>query len=1082
MGLFSKALRRRRHRASPEVDLLSAAFGLPFRRGVMPADQKTFRRSQVIYETESDDSCESDSEETSSSSSEDDSGHQERGCRVSDRPPTPHSAPPASSSSSKKNSPRKRHHRRRRSNPSPHSSTRVLPRHQVPRSISRRSNIETMTNQQPVSYVRPSATFPPRFPIHLSKPPCNIVQSSTFPISPLNQSFGAPVYQPLPQQQIYYQNQVSYVPHQPSPLVQVHPPQFMAPVAQPVESRPPPLDSVKAPKSSVVSNNAQHPLGGGNAYRPAIAASKRSESSEVFGKEVQRLQRLIEAKMADLAEEPNSRVLRRDLRRLQDRLNSALNKAITASKKQHQRQSSLSTFSNISQSIYDQEIASSNVAASVHGDIEPASVCQDNQQTKPHDQRDESPQRITRHHFCSECGNIRSRDYHKRFPVHKLKQMKINLCESCRDDSYKRGVIKQYHFCFNCGSARSMNFHRQHPVLPGEPIITNYCEVCILELKKIGSLVEVSVVGPKYQNLGAHQAIPPACDSEEDLDSLTVNRHRSHKNRHGQVQSDQVGEVSPPKQVSDDEKPRGRRPEPRASRESVVPSGTGTVSRDSSYCPSRKTGSSERRAERKSSGHISTERSPHKKESKMPRNYQAPYVEDSFSTPHVEVQSPSPVTGRKEKDQKSGSRVCEPWKKLPPDFVLKSALASERSSSDGSRKSRDEAFKESPRPREKSLESDRSDPSSSKSSGSKTVRFKQSVDIRTSLPFDGDAEASASDPETPACLRSPGSPLISRKKCTFRSNSYDEGFSDKYLHPHYGQSSKKGLGAHREYLHTPDSFRAGTPAKGYSQGAFSKEFDHGEDWDAFRSPRYSHTDYYSDDNSFRGNYEADEEYQTSTPKTYDYGDHGNYMESTASLPSHLSSGSIFSSFFKKSKNKTSSAPPERFGPRSFTDNQTTPCPQQGGCPSDDYTSFTDPESYSCTDDGPAFEKTSRQGENNPYYTPRKQNFPEFSYCSSPDRSDGSVKREQGPPSPTKSDKFAWKNAFNPVPTVEEPNVVGDSSPEGAADLLEYNITDMVSSVDDENDEAPSSSSGDGHKNDEAPDRPSVRHVTGSHAA
>jgi hypothetical protein len=41
-----------------------------------------------------------------------------------------------------------------------------------------------MANQQPVSYVRPSATFPPQFPIHLSKPPCNIVQSSTFPISP----------------------------------------------------------------------------------------------------------------------------------------------------------------------------------------------------------------------------------------------------------------------------------------------------------------------------------------------------------------------------------------------------------------------------------------------------------------------------------------------------------------------------------------------------------------------------------------------------------------------------------------------------------------------------------------------------------------------------------------------------------------------------------------------------------------------------------------------------------------------------------------------------------------------------------
>lgn len=405
-----------------------------------------------------------------------------------------------------------------------------------------------------------------------------------------------------------------------------------------------------------------------------------------------------------------------------------------------------------------------------------------------------------------------------------------------------------------------------------------------------------------------HRAVPTACSSEEDLDSLTVNRHRNHKNRHGEARIDQGREVSPSNQASDDDKPRGRRPEPRTTRESVVASGTGIVSRESSYCPSRNTGSSERRAERKSSGHFSTERSPHKKESKMPRNYQAPYVEDSFSTPHVEVESPSPVNGRKEKDQKLGNKVCEPWKKLPPDFVLKSALASERSSSDGSRKSRDEASKESPRPREKSLESDRSDPSSSKSSGSKTVRFKQSVDIRTALPFDGDAEVSASDSETPACLRSPGSPLISRKY-TFRSSSYDGGVSDKYLHPHYGQSSKREPDAHRKYLHTPDSFRAGTPAKGYSQGAFSKEFDHGEDWDAFRSPRYSHAEYYSDDNSFRGYYEADEEYQTPTPKAYYCGDHGQYMESTASLPSRLSSGSIFSSFFKKSKNKTSSAPP-----------------------------------------------------------------------------------------------------------------------------------------------------------------------------
>lgn len=41
---------------------------------------------------------------------------------------------------------------------------------------------------------------------------------------------------------------------------------------------------------------------------------------------------------------------------------------------------------------------------------------------------------------------------------------------------------------------------------------------------------------------------------------------------------------------------------------------------------------------------------------------------------------------------------------------------------------------------------------------------------------------------------------------------------------------------------------------------------------------------------------------------------------------------------------------------------------------------------------------------------------------------------------------------------------------------------MVSSVDDENDEAPSSPSGDGSENDEAPDRLFVRYVTGNDAA
>ncbi|KAM0353540.1 hypothetical protein ACHAPU_001552 [Fusarium lateritium] len=906
MGLFSKALRRRRHRVNPEVDLLSAAFGLPFRRGVMPAEFKSSRHSEAAYEYGPDANEESDSEETSSSSSEEEVGHSQCSRRVSDRPPTPHPSPAPPISPSKKNSPRKRHRRQHRSRPSPHSSPRILPRHQVPRSASRRSNVGNMANQHAVSYVQHSATFP-QIPVHMSKPPYNIVQSSNFPIPSLNQSFGAPVCQPLhlPQQQVYYQNPISYVPHHPSHLVRVQPHQFTPPMAQ-VSVRPSYLGPAKVPVSSALSGNAQPPPKEANVCNPMPGASKTPEPPEVFGKDVQLLQKLIEAKMADLAEEPNSRVLRRDLRRLQDRLNSILNKAITASKKPHEKQPSLSTFSNLSQLVYDQENASSNLVESAASITEQVNTPESSHRKEIHDQRDESPQRIARHHFCSQCGNIRSRDYHKRYPVHKLTEMKINLCESCRIDTYKRGVVNQWHCCFNCGSARSKKFHRQHPVLPGEQVFTNYCAVCILELKGIGSLLDASVVGPKYSNAGAQRVMENAIDSEGDLDSLTVNRHRNHKEKHAKARNDQGREASTPKQASADEKPRGRRPEPRASRESVAASSTGIVSPNSSFCPSRSTGSSERRAERKSSGHFSTERSPHKDEPKMPRNYQAPYVEDSFSTPQLEVHLSSPLTIHKEAEQKMGTKDCEPWKTLPPDFVLKSALASERSSSDGSRKSHDEALKESPRPREKSLESDRSDPSSSKSSGSKTVRFKQSVDIRAALPFDGDSEAS--DSETPACLRSPGSPLISRKKSTFLKGSRAGVFSDKYLHPHHGQASKRSPGGYREYLHTTDSFRAGNPAKGYFQGAFSKDFDHSGDWDAFRSPQYSHAANYSDDNSFRGCDEADEEFQTPTPRAYDYGHHAHYMESTASLPSRLSSGSIFSSFFKKSKNNTASFP------------------------------------------------------------------------------------------------------------------------------------------------------------------------------
>jgi hypothetical protein len=351
-----------------------------------------------------------------------------------------------------------------------------------------------MTSQPSIPYVQSSATFPPRIPIHLSKPPCNIVQSKSFPISTLNQPFGIPVCQPMPQQQVYYHNPANYGQPQPSPMVRVLAPQFIAPAMPPPVMVQPPSGLATVPVSSATLNSNMV-SSGGSGVGPVEPTPEASGPSDPWTKEIQRLQKHIDAKMADLSSEPDSRVLRRDLRRLQDRLNLTLNKAITQSKKSHAKKPCLTSVRNFSQSALDRETASRAVAAPVRGLVAPVNTTEHSLQRRYHAQQAKSPQRIPRHHVCSGCGNIRSLQFHKRWPLDDArKPSKISYCESCREEMYNRGIVQKYHFCFNCGGARSMSFHRQHPVLPGEPIFVNYCGSCIEEFKVHESLPDTSVI------------------------------------------------------------------------------------------------------------------------------------------------------------------------------------------------------------------------------------------------------------------------------------------------------------------------------------------------------------------------------------------------------------------------------------------------------------------------------------------------------------------------------------------------------------------------------------------------------------
>ncbi|KAL3605561.1 hypothetical protein FPOAC2_00508 [Fusarium poae] len=88
---------------------------------------------------------------------------------------------------------------------------------------------------------------------------------------------------------------------------------------------------------------------------------------------------------------------------------------------------------------------------------------------------------------------------------------------------------------------------------------------------------------------------------------------------------------------------------------------------------------------------------------------------------------------------------------------------------------------------------------------------------------------------------------------------------------------------------------------------------------------------------------------------------------------------------------------------------------------------------------------------------RKRSYPESPYGGSPTGSEKSSKRGFNPSPSAKSDKFVWKNAFDPIPVVEELGTAGDTSPESPKDLLEFNIIINPASPIDAEDEVSSES-------------------------
>ncbi|RSL93447.1 hypothetical protein CDV31_014717 [Fusarium ambrosium] len=1038
MGLFSKA----RGRRGPNVDLLAAAFGLPFTSGGR-ADGKN-GRIRIEYDSGDDEEDELESQSESSAPSDDEEEvHAQR--RSSQR-----KRDEKNKKEKKSLSKRRHYHRHHRRSSSSLSNSK---RSSTSFSTSRRPSVHAMPKHVVASCVRPSATFPPPTPLHVSRNPCTIPASaSAFSASNLSQSFGAvPV---RPQQPVYYQTPVAFIPSQPSTVqVPVQTAQYLtSDTAQPVAAPHRPKSPAEQPKE--------------RSHGRTI--SDLTEDSGPYAKELQRIQRRIDGKMTDISKQPANPFLRQELRSLQDKLNSTLNKAISGKATMHARLPSTSTIPDSPLiRLKSPQLPSEHVLGETR-------ITQRSIQRGLQSQREQSPGRREKFHFCSHCGVSRSDEFHDMYPYPPAPggMLKISVCQICQDQKIKRGVAEDYHFCFNCGSARSREFHREHPILPGEPILRNYCVRCRMEVQGDIGLVEMSVLGTGSPEKRTQRTPPesypddevdsmiPQCAStrgpsrvrEQFLKSPVPGRRALSPRRYGTKDKkhrdrDQIYESPVPKREASSRRQearynetRGRRPEPLSPNDARL--NHGDVSPFSPDYSTRVTGSAGRRAQRRSSGQRDAESIPRPEK---PANYRAPYIEDLASGHHSRGQTPTPFEEEYVRERGRPS----------------SGLAKEKSPLERSGRAKEQPS-EHTRPREASIESDRSGdsiPTSSKSSGSKTVRFKKSVDIRTTLPTDTDAsEAEADTPlDNKRYSRPPSSPLISRQKSGFDNSREKDKDEREYLHPHRDRSSMKSPGS---TFRTPESFRTATPSKGYSQGAFSRDFDRFEDHGFYSNPRTPQKTKFTDESEFRSpfNYTADESKEAHNP-------YEEYLESTTSLPSFLPSGGGFSSFFNKSKNKAPTTPGSRaspFGRRHFGHdfNETAGEHQEGfGAhqSTEGYgTSFPGPQSYTnvntaFTDD--FYTSAADEAGSNPYYTPRKPRYPGFPFYSAPDgRSEKSGKQSNAPSSPGKPDEFYWNNGFNPVPIVEEAGSFCEISSDCANDLLEYHALSDASSIETDDDE------------------------------
>ena len=112
---------------------------------------------------------------------------------------------------------------------------------------------------------------------------------------------------------------------------------------------------------------------------------------------------------------------------------------------------------------------------------------------RDHRRGDSKSSTAVRHHLCSGCSGIRSRDYHDKYPLdHRGRS--LNLCYACRQKKLVPSRVGKYHFCSGCGHVRSKAFQRKHGARSSLYSLANYCSKCTSEVKSSERIHDISML------------------------------------------------------------------------------------------------------------------------------------------------------------------------------------------------------------------------------------------------------------------------------------------------------------------------------------------------------------------------------------------------------------------------------------------------------------------------------------------------------------------------------------------------------------------------------------------------------------